>query len=103
MLQNFAETDQDRRLNAAHDQLVDELFEVELAMGFFVGMDKKIAIFPNGEIAFAPTGDIVEFIGVRNGPTLRGFKRDSRIGKLQGRISGYLSKNHAVFADGVFH
>ena len=59
--------------NAAPFQRVDKLFQVDAAGWFLGGMDKQIAVLADGEIAFAPTGDIIEFSGVVGGPTIGGL------------------------------
>jgi hypothetical protein len=48
-------------------------------------------ILPDGKIAFAPAGDIVELGGVTRGPPVRGFANlGAYTGDLSGQRSGLL-------------
>ena len=44
VLQDFAEADQDGRVDAAKHELVDQLFQIDAAVGFFAGMNPEIAV-----------------------------------------------------------
>ena len=37
------------------------------------GCTQQVAVLADGEVAFAPTGDVVEFSGFRSGPSISGL------------------------------
>ena len=77
MLQNLGEADQDRQRDAAQLELLHQLPQVDAARGSLVGMHPQVPVRAHGEIAFAPTGDIVEFAGVDGGPSFGRFPDSS--------------------------
>ena len=70
VLENFAEADQDRQRDAAELQIVDQFLEIEAAIRVLVGVDPKMSVRAHRKIAFAPTGDVVEFGGFGGGPAV---------------------------------
>ena len=70
MLQNFGEADQDGEPDAAQLELFDQLAQIDAARRLLAGMHPQVPVRADGKIAFAPTGDIVEFAGVGDGPPL---------------------------------
>ena len=73
MLQNFAEADQDGQRDAAQLQVVDQLFEIDAARGVLIGTHPDVAVGFDGEVAFAPTGDIVQLARFGDGPAVSRF------------------------------
>jgi len=71
VLENIGEADQHRERDAAQDQRIDQLLQIDGAGGIFGWMDMDVAISFDGEIALAPTGDIVQIAGMLSGPPLR--------------------------------
>src|SRR5207253_5165350 len=54
MAKNIGEADQDRQLDAAFLELIDEVFEVNGLVGILVRMDGAVALIVDAEVAFAP-------------------------------------------------
>src|SRR5262245_59747026 len=75
MLEDFPEPDQDGRTDAAENESVDQLLEIDQTLRILVRMHQNVAVGSDGKIAFAPTFDIVAFRGVTNGPALARFKQ----------------------------
>ena len=70
MLENFGEADQDGQPDAAQLQFFDQLAQIDAARRLLAGMHPQVPVRADGKIALAPTGDIVEFAGVGDGPPL---------------------------------
>src|ERR1019366_8759128 len=88
MTQNIGEAQQDRQLDAALLQLIDELFQVDGLLGAFVGMDRDMAFFVYAEIAFAPVLDLVDIHRVLDFPLVDEFHQESasRAGKGKSNV-----------------
>ena len=69
MAEDVGEAEQDRQLDAAELQLIDELLEVDGLCGILRRVDANVAIRADREVALAPSIDLVEFgrIGDRPG------------------------------------
>ena len=74
MAQNVGETHQDRQLDAARLQLIDEVFEVDGLFGALAWLDGDVAELVDAEVAFAPVADAVGFDGVDDLPLLHQFR-----------------------------
>jgi hypothetical protein len=70
---DIGEADENRQGYSAPLKSVDQLFQIDAAGSLFRGMNKKIAILADREIAFPPVRNIVQFGGVRGGPAVGGF------------------------------
>ena len=70
MAEDVGEAEQDRQLDAAGLELVDEFLEVDRLLGRLVGMDGDVAGLVDAEVALAPVADAVEFEGVVDLPLL---------------------------------
>src|SRR4051794_12671018 len=70
VLQDLAEAEQDGRIDATEDELVDKLLQVDGAGWFFARVDPEAAVLANREVAFAPCGDIVQLTGIGGGPPI---------------------------------
>ena len=70
MFQNFGEADQDRQRDAAQFEFFHQLEQVDASRRVLGRMHPQVPIRAHREVAFAPTGDIVQFAGVRGGPPL---------------------------------
>ena len=68
MAQDIGEAQQDRQLNAAVLQLVDERLQVDGLVGAFVGMDRDMALVVDAEVPLAPVLDFVDIKGVLDFP-----------------------------------
>src|SRR5439155_24971096 len=73
VLQDLAEADKDRWVDTAKNQLVDQFLQVDGARGFLTGVDPQVAVFVDGEIAFARLVDVVQLAGIGCGPPFRRF------------------------------
>ena len=105
VLQNLAEANQDRRIDAAQHQLVDQFLQIDAARWFFVGMHPEMAVLADREIAFSPGGNIVQFTGVIDGPSLGGFE-DLRWSKTFTANSAHLHKiqvSFGFYSDGKYN
>ena len=70
-------------------QGIDELLQIDAAVGFFGRMDKQVAVLANREIAFPPACDIVQLGGVGGRPAVGRFahlRDDGRDFCIQGNI-----------------
>src|SRR5262249_15101583 len=54
-------------------KIVDQFFQVERAIRVFVGMYPKLAIRANGEVALAPTGNVIEIRSLGCSPAIGRF------------------------------
>ena len=59
MLEDVGEAEQDRELDAAVLELIDEFLEVDRSLGVLVRMDGDVAELVDAEVAFAPVADAV--------------------------------------------
>ena len=82
LLQDVAEPDQDRQADAAQLQVIDELLEVDRAIGVLGGVDANVAVRTDGEVVLAPAFDLVELGGVGDRP---GIALPPRAGRSAGR------------------
>jgi hypothetical protein len=87
VLKDFAEAEQDGERDAAELEIVDQFFEVDAASGLLIGMDPEMAVLAHGKIAFAPAGNVVEFAGFGDAPTVGWFTDGRGIGGLDGSHS----------------
>ena len=62
--EDVGEAQQDRQLDAAGLELIDQLLEVDRLVGAFVRVDGDVARLVDAEIAFAPVANAVGFDGV---------------------------------------
>ncbi len=70
MLENFGEADQDGQRDAAQLEFFDQFAQVDAARGFLAGVHPQVTVRADRKIAFTPTGDVVKFAGVGDGPPL---------------------------------
>ena len=68
VLQDLGESQEDREIDAADLQPVDELLEVDGLRRVLVGMDHEVSLGPDGEIAVPPAGDLVQVGRVGGAP-----------------------------------
>src|SRR5207253_104078 len=81
VLQNSTEADQDRQRDAAQLQIVYQFFEIDAARGLFVGANPHVTVRSDREIAFAPTGDVIQLARLGDGPAVgRLAKRRNLVG-----------------------
>ena len=73
VLQNVAEANQDRQGDAAQLELIDQFLQIDRAVGVFIRVDAYMAVGTDGEIALAPTGDVVKFRRFGDGPAVGGL------------------------------
>ena len=66
--QDVAEPDENRQADAAELQVIDELLQVDRALGVVRRVDADVAVRTDGEVALAPAVDLVELARVRDGP-----------------------------------
>ena len=77
VLEDVGEADQHGKRDAAQNQRIDQLLQVDRAGRVLGRMDMDVAVAVDGEIALAPTGDVVQIAGVLGGPPLDGVEDDS--------------------------
>ena len=70
MLEDAGEADQDRQVDAAELQAVDQLLEIDAAVRVLGGMDQHVPVSADRKISFAPTGDLIQFGGIGGRPAL---------------------------------
>ena len=61
--EDVGEAEQDRQLNAAGLELIDQFLEVDGLFGVLVGVDGDVAVLVDAEVALAPVADAVESRG----------------------------------------
>ena len=66
--EDVGEAQQDRQLDAAFLELIDELLEVDRLLGRLVRLDGDVAVLVDGEVALAPVADAVGVHCVGNFP-----------------------------------
>ncbi len=59
VLQDLGEADQDRQVDAAQDEGVDEILQVDPAARVLGRVHDQVAVFADPEVTLAPTCDIV--------------------------------------------
>ena len=64
MAEDVGEAEQDRQLDAARLELVDELLEVDRLFGPLVRMDGDVPRLVDAEVALAPVADAVGLEGI---------------------------------------
>ena len=67
-LQDVGEPQQDRQLDAARDELVDELLHVDRAVALSPRRDDEVALVVDPEVSAAPARDVVGVVGIGGGP-----------------------------------
>ena len=70
MAEDIAEPDEDRQVDAAQLQVIDELLEIDRLLGILRRVDEHVAGAADGEVALAPARDLVELVRVRDRPRL---------------------------------
>jgi exosortase len=73
VLQDFAETDQDRQRDAPELEIVHQFLEVDGAADILLRVDLQVTVLADGEVPLAPTRHVVEFCGLRGSPTVGGL------------------------------
>src|SRR5438128_462110 len=68
MFQDVGKADEDGQRDAAQDERVNQLLQVDRARGVLVRMHADVAAVVDGEIALAPTGNVVKIGGTLGGP-----------------------------------
>src|SRR5208283_129893 len=81
--EDFPEADQDGRVDAAQDQGIDQLLEVDGAVGVAAGMHQHVAFFADREIALAPARDVEGLTGLGDAPALHGLEGCTGVGDFQ--------------------
>ena len=81
VLQNLAEAEQDRRLNAAKHELIDQFLQIDAACAILVRMDPEVAVFRHGKIAFAPAHYVIQLGGIGDGPPIGRLKNLCCVGQ----------------------
>ncbi len=81
--EDFAEANEDGRIDAAQNQRIDQLFQVDGAGGVASRMHQHVSLFADREIAFAPAGDVEGLAGLGDAPTLRGLEDGTGVGDFQ--------------------
>ena len=108
MAEDVGEAEQDRELDAAFLELIDEFLEVDRLLGLLVRMDDDVALVVDGEVALAPVADAVGFVGVLDLP-LRHHADGARVERRPGERPGRGGEIGASFvavvgkSSGVFH
>jgi hypothetical protein len=80
LFDDLAEAHQHGQINAAQDELIHQLLQVNGPAGLFRRMNGEVAFLVDREKAFAPTRDVVEFGGVAYRPA---------VGRFPGNGSGF--------------
>ena len=73
VLQDVGEANQDRQVDAAEDERIDQLLQVDRASGILFRVDADMSVLPHREVSLAPTSDIVEVAGQLRGPSFGGL------------------------------
>ena len=73
VLQDVGEADQDRQVDAAQHQRIDQFLEVDGAGGVLFRVDADVAVLAHREVALAPARDVVEVAGQLGAPSLGGL------------------------------
>ena len=68
--EDVAEADEDRQADAAQLQVIDQLLQVDPALGILRRVDADVAVRADGEVALAPALDLVELGGVGDRPRI---------------------------------
>jgi hypothetical protein len=79
VLEDFAEANQDGQGDAAKLEIVNQLFQVKRAGRVLIGVHPQVTVRTDGEVAFAPTGDIVELACLGSGPAVGRFAHRSAV------------------------
>jgi hypothetical protein len=70
---NIGEANENRQGDSAPLESIDQFFQIDTSGSFFRRMNKQVAVFSDGEIAFPPVRDIVQLGGVCGGPAVGGL------------------------------
>ena len=68
MAEDVGEAEQDRQLNAACLQLIDQVLQVDGLFGALVRVDGDMAIVVDAEVSFAPVANAVRLDGILSFP-----------------------------------
>ncbi len=68
VLEHVAEAEENRQVDAAELEIVDELFQVDKLRRVFRGVNEQIARLADGEVTRAPATDVVHFGGIAGRP-----------------------------------
>jgi hypothetical protein len=68
VLQNLSEAQQDGRRDASQHNGIHQLFQVDPSLRVLVRMHPEMSVIAYRKVALAPTGHIVELIGVSGVP-----------------------------------
>src|SRR5262245_56746012 len=80
MLQDVAEADECREVDATPMQVVDELLEIDRSRHVLGRMNGDMAVLANSEVSLAPTSDFVHLTGIDDRPRLADVVRRTRTG-----------------------
>ena len=79
LLEDVGEADEDGRRDTSQHERVGQLSEIDRSFGILVGVDEKVPVVSDREVALAPPGHIVELTGLLNRPRRgsieHGFRR----------------------------
>ena len=89
VLQNVGEANQNGQVDAAQHQRVDQLLQIDGARRVFFGMDPHVPVIAHREIAFAPTGDVVEIAGGFRGPAFRRLHHQGALASISFQLARF--------------
>ncbi len=84
--QDVAEPQEDRELDAACGELVDQLLHVDLAVAFTAWLDDQVALVVHGKVAASPPRDVVRVVRVGGSPPAERIGRDQSLRAGHGLI-----------------
>ena len=91
VLQDLAEADQDGQGDAAQLQIVRQLLQIDAALRIFGGVHPHVPVLADGEVALAPSGDVVQLGSVGGGPAVGWFADGGGLSHFQRQLSAPLS------------
>jgi hypothetical protein len=101
MFDDVGEANEDGEGDASPAERIDKLLQIDSAIDFFGGVNEEVAVLADGEIAFAPTSDIVKLGSVGDGPAVGWFTNlAGDAGDFSGQSGCLLARPGGVDRDG---
>ena len=104
MLQNVGEANQDRQIDAAQLQPIDQLLQVDRALGILRRMHANVPVAVDRKVSVAPARHFVQFGGIDHRPAFQiqiDFQRRALVGGIQNGI-GKNAKHGIIPSCGSF-
>ena len=89
VVEDVGEADQNGQVDAAKHQRIDQLFQVDGPRRVFFRVNQHVPVAAHREIAFAPTGNVVEITGELRRPPFCGLNHHGTFAAVSFQLASF--------------